>query len=109
MDHGDDFAAWCGDGGTVAVHRADEDWAQIARFVRQAANKVGGPSAVPLCLPGEPQECGRAAREHVLAYAAALKAHAQRLIDTHAPAPAHAAYAGTVLYQRKLSELRATT
>ncbi|MBZ4319561.1 hypothetical protein [Streptomyces huiliensis] len=107
MDHGDDFGAWIGNQHTAPAHRTDEEWADVARYLRHAANKIG--PALPLCLPGEPQECGRSAHQHVLAWGAAVKAAAQHVIESAAPAPAHAAYAGGPLYQRRLAELRATS
>lgn len=104
MDHGDDFAGWLGEGGSTAVQRTEEEWAVVAGYVRHAANKIG--PQLPLCLPGEPQECGRTAQQHVLAWSAALKAAAQRLIEEAAPSPARAAHVSGPLYQRYLSELR---
>ncbi|MCS0639065.1 hypothetical protein NX801_26165 [Streptomyces sp. LP05-1] len=99
LDHGDDFDAWCGDiGSAAAVRRGEEEWATVAGYVRHAANKLG--PALPLCLPGEPQECGRSAQQHVLAWGAVLKARAQDVIDQAAPAPGYAAFAGGTLYQR---------
>ncbi len=76
-DHGDDFSAWMGDIPTDAAHRTEDEWAVIAGYLRHAANKLG--PALPLCLPGEPDECGRTAHQHVLAWAAAVKAAAQRI------------------------------
>ncbi|GEB54365.1 MULTISPECIES: hypothetical protein [Streptomyces] len=104
-DHGDDFGAWCGDHGSTGAHRTEEEWLGVARYVRHAANKIL-PEPLPLCLPGEPQECGRTAQQHVMAWGAALKAGAQSVIEDAAPAPAHAAFAGSVLYQRSLDEMR---
>ncbi|WP_431044076.1 hypothetical protein ACQUSR_20710 [Streptomyces sp. P1-3] len=106
MDHGEDFGAWMGDEGAEADHRSEEQWALIAGYVRHAANKIG--PDLPLCLPGEPQECGHGARQHALVWAVALKAAAQHMIEQAAPAPAHAAYASGPLYERRLAELRAT-
>lgn len=102
-DHGDDFGRWVAEG--HAIQRTEEDWARIAGYIRHAANKVG--PAMPLCLPGEPQECGRSAQQHVLAWAAHLKAAAHRLIEQAAPSQARAAHAAGPLYQRCLAELRA--
>ncbi|MEU5424252.1 hypothetical protein AB0H73_01395 [Streptomyces olivoreticuli] len=104
-DHGDDFSAWMGDVPTGAAHRTEDEWAVIAGYLRHAANKLG--PALPLCLPGEPDECGRTAHQHVLAWAAAVKAAAQRIIEQSAPTPANAAYTAGPLYQRRLAELRA--
>ncbi|MFJ6748059.1 hypothetical protein ACIQNI_07660 [Streptomyces sp. NPDC091266] len=103
-DHGDDFDWWLEEGDTEAVQRTEEDWDVIARHVRHAANKIG--PALPLCLPGEPQECGRSAQQHVLAWSAAVKAAAQHLIEQAAPSPARAAHVAGPLYQRRLEELR---
>jgi hypothetical protein len=104
-DHGDDYGMWLGDGQPdPTAYRTDEDWTAIAGYLRHAANKIGPP--LPLCLPGEPQECGRSSRQHVLAWGAALKAAAQHVIEEAAPSPAHAAYATGPLYQLRLSELR---
>ncbi|MYR55499.1 hypothetical protein GTY54_04300 [Streptomyces sp. SID625] len=107
-DHGDDFNEWCGDTGSATAHRTEEEWLSVARYVRHAADKLL-PRPLPLCLPGEPQECGRPAQQHVLAWAAALKAAAQHVIEGASPAPAHAHYTGHTLYQRSLAELRGQT
>ncbi|GAB7029480.1 hypothetical protein JCM4914_09410 [Streptomyces platensis subsp. malvinus] len=104
MDHGDDFGRWMQEGSPEAVQRTEEQWSQIARYVRHAANKLG--PALPHCLPGEPQECGRTAQQHVLAWSALMKAMAQRLIEEAAPSRARAAHGSGPLYQRYLSELR---
>ncbi|MGK5630366.1 hypothetical protein [Streptomyces sp. URMC 123] len=107
MDHGDDFQTWLdGDYAGQPVQRSEDEWALIAGHLRHAANKIGPP--LPLCLPGEPQECGRTAQQHVLVWGAAVKAAAQRLIEEAAPTPANAAFAAGPLYQRHLAELRAT-
>jgi hypothetical protein len=105
-DHGDGFGTWFVEAPS-AIQRTEEQWLMIARYVRHAANKVG--PTLPLCLPGEPQECGRDARHHVLAWGAALKAAAQHLIEEAAPSPAHAAYAAGPLYQQRRTELRSQT
>ncbi|MFD8461187.1 hypothetical protein ACFV27_28630 [Streptomyces antimycoticus] len=102
-DHGDDFGRWVMEGN--AVQRTEEEWATIAGYIRHAANKVG--PVLPLCLPGEPQECGRSAQQHVLAWAAQLKAAAHHLIEQSAPSEARAAHVAGPLYQRRLAELRA--
>jgi hypothetical protein len=104
-DHGDDFGRWVAEGTTDAIQRTDEEWAVIAGYVRHAANKIG--PELPLCLPGEPQECGRTAQQHVLAWAAALKAAAHHVIEQAAPSQARAAHVAGPLYQRRLAELRA--
>ncbi|MER7045811.1 hypothetical protein [Streptomyces jumonjinensis] len=105
-DHGDDFTAWL-HGQREPVKRTDEYWEQMARFMRQAASKAGPP--LPLCLPGEPQECGRDGRQHTLAWAAALKAAAQHIIETNAATPAETSYYSGQLYQRRLVALRTET
>lgn len=102
-DHGDDFGRWVAEGS--AVRRTEEEWSTIAGYIRHAANKVGPP--LPLCLPGEPQECGRSAQQHVLAWAAHLKAAAHHLIEQSAPSEARAAHVAGPLYRRRLADLRA--
>lgn len=103
-DHGDDFGDWFQE--RQHVQRSEEEWLMIAQYVRHAAIKILGPEQIPLCLPGEPQECGRGAQQHVLAWAAHLKAAAQNLIVESAPSPARAAHVAGPLYQRRLAELR---
>ncbi|MFF8448705.1 hypothetical protein ACF06Q_13495 [Streptomyces leeuwenhoekii] len=103
-DHGDDFGPWGWESDSSAVQRTEEEWAAIARYVRHAANKLG--PQLPLCLPGEPQECGRPAQQHVLAWSAHLKAVAHHLIEQSAPSEARGAHAVGPLYQRRLAELR---
>ena len=100
-DHGDDFGQWLIEDATA---RTDEQWAMVAGYIRHAANKVG--PQLPLCLPGEPQECGRSAQQHALSWSAHLKAAAHHLIEQSAPSPARAAHVAGPLYQRYLSELR---
>ncbi|MER5771476.1 hypothetical protein [Streptomyces sp. NPDC001985] len=102
-DHGDDFIAWL-EGHGDPVERHEEQWQLFAGYVRHAANKVG--PTLPLCLPGEPQECGRDARQHTLAWAAALKAAAQRIIETSTATPAESSYYAGQLYLRRLAALR---
>ncbi|MFJ1710018.1 hypothetical protein [Streptomyces sp. NPDC088260] len=104
-DHGDDFGQW--DTEASAVQRTEDEWTTIAGHVRHAANKIG--PTLPLCLPGEPQECGRSAQQHVLAWAAHLKAAAHHVIEQTAPSEARAAYVAGPLYRRKLAGLRAHT
>lgn len=104
QDHGDDFGPWGVDGTASAVQRTDQEWAVIAGYIRHAANKVGPP--LPLCLPGEPQECGRTAQQHVLAWSAHLKAVAHHLIEQATPSKERGAHAAGPLYRRRLSELR---
>lgn len=104
-DHGDDYGNWFQEG-RHGIQRSEEEWLTMARYVRHAALKVLGLEQIPLCLPGEPQECGRGAQQHVLAWAAQLKAAAQHLIEDAAPSPARAAHVAGPLYQRRLAELR---
>ncbi|WP_367123827.1 hypothetical protein [Streptomyces phytohabitans] len=106
QEHGDDFDVWCAESGDVGGWRSDEEWLSVARFVRHAANKLLAED-LPLCLPGEPRQCGRPARQHVLAWGAVLKAAAQQVIEDASPSPAHSSYAGQTLYHRSLAELRA--
>lgn len=103
-DHGDHFGKWLDSPNPAFVQRTEEQWEQIARYVRQAEGKIGPP--LPLCLPGEPRECGRSPQQHVLAWAAAVKAAAQHIIEQAAPTPAEAAYTAGPLYQQRLLELR---
>src|SRR5690242_17688330 len=100
-DHGDDFAHWLKE---RPSERTEEQWLQIARYVRGAANKLR--PGLPLCLPGEPQECGRSAQQHVLAWAAYLKAAAHHIIEDAAPSAAHAAHVAGPVCQRHLAEMR---
>ncbi|ARQ71106.1 hypothetical protein CAG99_21820 [Streptomyces marincola] len=104
-DHGDDFGRRQTEGDAEAVQRTEDEWLDIARYVRHAANKVG--PQLPLCLPGEPEECGRSAQQHVLAWSAALKAAAHHIIEQSAPSKARAAHVAGPLYRRRLAELRA--
>ncbi|MER0242166.1 hypothetical protein AAHZ94_09040 [Streptomyces sp. HSW2009] len=104
-DHGDDFGEWGTDTNANAVQRTEEDWATIAEYIRHAANKLG--PTLPLCLPGEPQECGRSAQQHVLAWSAHLKARAHHLIEQSAPSEERAAHVAGPLYVRRLAQLRA--
>ncbi|MGW2860807.1 hypothetical protein [Streptomyces sp. NPDC001205] len=107
MDHGDDFPTWAGDqSGVEPMQRSEEEWTRMAGFVRHAANKIG--PELPLCLPGEPQQCGRDARLHVLVWSAWLKAAAHHVLEEAAGYPSQAAFAAGPLYQRYLAELRAT-
>ncbi|MCX3062231.1 hypothetical protein [Streptomyces beihaiensis] len=102
-DHGDDFGPWEGQRGTDS--RTDEDWLTVARYVRHAANKLG--PELPLCLPGEPQACGRSAQQHVVSWSAHLKAVAHHLIERSTPSEARGVHAAGPLYQRRLADLRA--
>lgn len=104
-DHGDDFGPWGWEGDGNAIRRTEDEWLTIARYVRHAANKLG--PELPLCLPGEPQECGRTAQQHVIAWAAHLRAVSHHLIEQATPSKARGAHAVGPLYQRRLAELRA--
>lgn len=99
--HGDHMLSWPAPPGQ---ERTEEQWALIAGQVRHAANKLG--TALPLCLPGEPQQCGRSAQQHALAWAAELKARSHHLIEVYAPSAEAASYAAGVLYKDRLSALR---
>lgn len=101
--HGDELTLWTT--GTPMVQRTEDEWALRAGWVRHAANKLG--PDLPLCLPGEPQECGRSAQQHALAWAAEVKARAHRFIEVNAPtAHTATAFAGD-LYKERLAALRA--
>ncbi|OON73985.1 hypothetical protein GBW32_07665 [Streptomyces tsukubensis] len=89
------------------MQRTEDEWLTIARYVRHAANKLG--PELPLCLPGEPRECGRTAQQHVIAWAAHLRAVSHHLIEQATPSEARGAHAIGPLYQRRLAELRAST
>ncbi|GHB03827.1 hypothetical protein ACIQRS_28610 [Streptomyces termitum] len=106
-DHGDDFGPWGREDEGNAVRRTEDEWLTIARYVRHAANKLG--PELPLCLPGEPRECGRPAQQHVLAWAAHLKAVSHHLIEQATPSEARGAHAAGPMYQRRLADLRAST
>ncbi|WP_097923141.1 hypothetical protein [Streptomyces sp. wa1063] len=106
-DHGDDFGPWGWEAEDSAIRRSEDEWLDIARYVRHAANKLG--PTLPLCLPGEPQACGRTAQQHVIAWAAHLKAVSHHLIEQATPSEARGAHAIGPLYQRRLAELRAST
>ncbi|WP_329561051.1 hypothetical protein OG711_27370 [Streptomyces uncialis] len=83
--------------------RTEAQWLQIARYVRHAANKVG--PDLPLCLAGEPEDCGSSAQTHVLAWAADLKARAQHLIETSAPDQPTAYHYSTTHYRKAFHTL----
>lgn len=100
--HGDELTLWTTDGSTV--QRTEAEWALIAGYVRHAATKLG--PDLPMCLPGEPQQCGRSAQQHVLAWSAELKARAHRLIETSAPSVHTAAAFAGPLYKDRLAALR---
>ncbi|MFB0632733.1 hypothetical protein [Streptomyces sp. AB3(2024)] len=52
--HGNHMLGWPA---PPAQQGTEEHWTVIAGQVRHAANKLG--PALPLCMPGEPQQCGR--------------------------------------------------
>ncbi|RDG31034.1 hypothetical protein [Streptomyces corynorhini] len=106
-DHGDDFGPWGWENEGSAIRRSEDEWLTVARYLRHAANKLG--PQLPLCLPGEPKQCGRTAQQHVIAWAAHLKAVSHHLIEQATPSEARGAHAIGPLYQRRLSELRAST
>jgi hypothetical protein len=85
--------------------RTEDEWANIARYVRHAVNKVG-PEVLPLCLPGEPQQCGRSAREHALAWASELKAVAHYLIEESANSRDEAVYYAATCCKERLATMR---
>ncbi|WP_327169581.1 hypothetical protein [Streptomyces subrutilus] len=99
--HGDHMLSWPAPPGE---ERSDEQWTAIAGQVRHAANKLGQP--LPLCLPGEPRQCGRSAQQHALAWAAELKARAHHLIEGYAPSAEAASYAAGTLFKERLGALR---
>lgn len=104
-DHGDDFGPWGWETESSSpIHRTEEEWLTVARYIRHAANKLG--PELPLCLPGEPQECGRPAQQHVIAWSAHLKALSHHLIEQATPSEARGAHAAGAMYQRRLAELR---
>lgn len=87
------------------MERTEEEWARIAGYVRHAVNKLA-PQPLPLCLQGEPQACGKDAREHVLLWSAELKAVAHSLIETSAATHEDAAHYSGPLYRQTLEALR---
>ncbi len=64
---------------------------------------------LPLCLPGEPQACGQTARQHVLGWAAELKAVAHHLIEDNAETAAEGAYFAGEFYKNRLPACREAT
>ncbi|CAM5682838.1 hypothetical protein SAVIM338S_07387 [Streptomyces avidinii] len=102
--HGDGMTRWPAAPGR-AVERTEAQWALIAGQVRHAANKLGSP--LPLCLPGEPRQCGRTAQQHALAWSAELKARAHHLIESSAPSEEAAAWVAGPLFKERLVALRA--
>ncbi|MFE3736809.1 hypothetical protein [Streptomyces sp. NPDC059134] len=84
--------------------RTEEEWGRIARYLRHAANKIG--PDLPLCLPGEPRECGQTAQQHVLLWASDLKARGHHLIEESAPSHDEAVYYAGPVYKDKLAMLR---
>ncbi|MFJ4687808.1 hypothetical protein ACIQNG_20225 [Streptomyces sp. NPDC091377] len=87
------------------MERTEEEWATVAGYVRHALNKLA-PSPLPLCLPGEPQACGKDAQEHVLLWSAELKAVAHNLIETSAPTHDAATHYSGPIYRATLESLR---
>ncbi|WP_217166153.1 hypothetical protein [Streptomyces sp. AC512_CC834] len=87
------------------MERTEEEWARIAGYVRHTLNKLA-PQPLPLCLPDEPQACGKDAREHVLLWSAELKAVAHNLIETSAPTREDAVHYSGPLYRQTLESLR---
>ncbi len=85
--------------------RTEEQWLDIARYVRHAVNKVAA-APLPLCLPGEPQECGQTAREHALGWSAELKATAHHLIEESASTREEAEYYAATYYKDRVTSLR---
>ncbi|MER5863805.1 hypothetical protein [Kitasatospora sp. NPDC002040] len=104
-DHyGDDWTPWPGDAPTGWATRTPDQWLDVARYVRHAANKIG--PDLPLCLPGEPQQCGRSAQQHVVLWSADLKARAHHLIETAAPTQPYGVWAAKSLFRSRVGELR---
>ncbi|MFD4400009.1 hypothetical protein [Kitasatospora sp. NPDC058397] len=104
-DHyGDDWTPWPGDAPNGWPARTETEWLDIARYVRHAANKVGDP--LPLCLPGEPKECGRSARHHVVLWGAVLKARAHHVVEQASPTQEYGTWAARSLYRREVDQLR---
>ncbi|AZM93334.1 hypothetical protein D1J60_25520 [Streptomyces sp. W1SF4] len=99
--HGESFLGWPAPPGQ---ERTEAQWTAIAGQVRHAANKLGDP--LPLCMPGEPQQCGRSAQQHALAWAAELKARSHHLIESYAPSAEAGTYAAGALYKERLEALR---
>ncbi|MDI5963694.1 hypothetical protein [Streptantibioticus silvisoli] len=85
--------------------RTPDEWLDIARFVRHAANKLA-PAPLPLCLPGEPQACGQDAQRHALGWSAELKALSHHLIEAAADSQEEAAYFAGTFYKERLAALR---
>ncbi|MER6365053.1 hypothetical protein [Kitasatospora sp. NPDC001527] len=104
-DHGDNRAPWPGDMTNGWPARTADEWLDVARYVRHAANKVG--PDLPLCLPGESHECGRSAQQHAVLWGAELKARAHHVIETAAPTQDYGMWAAKVLFRGKLDKLRA--
>ncbi|MER7763269.1 hypothetical protein [Streptomyces sp. NPDC097619] len=100
--HGDELTLWST--GEPAVRRSEGEWAVLAGRIRLAANGLG--EALPLCLPGEPEECGRSAQQHALAWAAEAKARAHRFIEVNAPSEHTASAFAGPFYKDRLGVLR---
>jgi hypothetical protein len=88
--------------------RTEDQWLDAAQRLRHAADKVL-PEPRPACLPGELRECGQDARQHVLEWAAELKAAAQHLIEESAATPDEEARFAGALYGERLKALGAST
>ncbi|MFJ2113230.1 MULTISPECIES: hypothetical protein [unclassified Streptomyces] len=85
--------------------RTEEEWLHIARYVRHAVNKIG-PEHLPLCLPGEPRECGQNGYQHAMLWAAEMKAVAHHLIEEGAATHEEGTFFAKQVYQDRLSALR---
>ncbi|MFF2543964.1 hypothetical protein ACFVUY_15515 [Kitasatospora sp. NPDC058063] len=105
-DHGDDWAPWPGDLNNGWPARTADQWLDVARYVRHAANKIGDP--LPLCLPGEPHACGRSAQHHAVLWGGVLKARAHHVIEMAAPTQEYGAWAAKTLYRVEVDKLRET-
>ncbi|MFD4537558.1 hypothetical protein ACFWNL_29075 [Kitasatospora sp. NPDC058397] len=109
-DHGDgigqDWTPWPGDmANGWQPARTPDQWLDVARYVRHSANKIGDP--LPLCLPGEPHECGRSAQQHAVVWGAVLKARAHHVIEMAAPTQEYGTWAAKTHFRRLLDKLRA--
>ncbi|WP_406113904.1 hypothetical protein [Kitasatospora purpeofusca] len=105
-DHyGDDWMPWPGDVPNGWPAKTPDQWLDVARYVRHAANKLG--EYLPLCLPGEPNECGRSAQQHAVVWGADLKARAHHVIEMAVPTQEYGRWAAGTLFRGRLDELRA--
>jgi hypothetical protein len=71
--------------------------------VRDALAALG--EFLPECLPGEPEACGRSARDHHGVWLAMLKAWAQFMIEANHDVP-EAEWLGGRLYRKALEDGR---